>query len=256
MSSTKPNVVIVPGAWQKATGFAGLVESISAAGFPAEVVPLPSVGSFQDPLPGLPEDVVAVRNVVGKFVDEGRDVVLLCHSYGGVVSSCAVEGFDFASRKAEAKTGGVIMTIFMAAFMVPKGNSLLDLLGGQPLPWMRIEGGKCFAQESALAQVAFNDFSEEEAAQYISDGMSHTSAVVFGTPSTFEPWSNGYPCAYIFFSEDKSLQYPIQQHFATQLGPDPTTFTVKGGHCAFLRLPEDVVAAVAKAAEVGLNKKA
>jgi hypothetical protein len=50
-----------------------------------------------------------------------------------------VDGLDFASRKAQGKIGGVILTIYMSAFMVPKGKSHLDMLDGKPLPWMSIE---------------------------------------------------------------------------------------------------------------------
>jgi len=65
--------------------------------------------------------------------------VLLCHSYGGVVGSCAVEGLDLASRQKANKKGGVIMVIYLSAFMIPKGKSLLEMLGGQPLPWMDVQ---------------------------------------------------------------------------------------------------------------------
>lgn len=139
MFAQKPTVVIIPGAWQLPASFDTLVSQLKESNIPAEFVPLASVGGTELPLKGLPDDVAAVRNTLKRLAEEGKDVVLLCHSYGGVVGSCAVEGFDATSRAREGKTGGVVLTVYMAAFMIPKGQSLLGVLGGAPLPWMKIE---------------------------------------------------------------------------------------------------------------------
>lgn len=80
-----------------------------------------------------------MRNILEPLVDQGKEVVLLCHSSGGVVGSNSIEGLDVASRKAAGKSGGVVRVVFLAAFMLPKGQSLLGLLGGNPLPWMKVE---------------------------------------------------------------------------------------------------------------------
>lgn len=106
-----------------------------------------------------------------------------------------------------------------------------------------------------MPQIAFNDLPTEQAALYVSQ-MSHSAAVVFATPSTYEPWANGVPCAYIFCTDDNVLPFQIQQQMASQLGPEPTTFTLKAGHCPFLSIPDKLVEVIGKAAEVGLNKRA
>lgn len=139
MASTKPSIVIVHGAWQPAEGFAAFAESLRKHGFDTVVPSLPSVGGTTTPLPGLPEDVVVVRTAITKLAEEGKEIILLLHSYGGVVGSSAVENLDVASRAKEAKKGGVVKLVFMSAFVVPRGKSLLDMLGGQPLPWMSFE---------------------------------------------------------------------------------------------------------------------
>jgi len=98
-----------------------------------------------------------------------------------------------------------------------------------------------------MPQVAFNDLSAEEAASCIKQ-MTHSSAVVFATPSTYEPWANGIPCEYIFTSDDNALPFPIQQQMAGQLGPQATTYTVKSGHCPFLSIPDELVEVIEKIA--------
>jgi pimeloyl-ACP methyl ester carboxylesterase len=74
-----------------------------------------------------------------KLADEGRDLVVVGHSYGGVVTSCAVEGLSKDARSKEGKTGGVIKVIYISAFALDKGQSMLGMLGGNYLPWMKIE---------------------------------------------------------------------------------------------------------------------
>jgi len=127
--SSKPTVVIAHGAWQTVVTFAAFAEQLESLGHTTEVVPFPSIDGNDTPVPGLREDAEAVANVLARHADQGKEIVLLCHSYGGVVGSCAVEGLDLASRKKAGKVGGVIMTIYLSAFMLPKGKSLLEMLG-------------------------------------------------------------------------------------------------------------------------------
>lgn len=137
--SNNPTIVIAGGAWQPSSGYNLLVAKLCSQGYTTIAPSLPSIGGTTTPLPGLAEDVQAIRTVLKNLVDEGKDVILLCHSYGGVVGSCAVEGLDTATRKKNVLPGGVSKVIYMSAFMLPKGKSLVEMLGGQPLPWMEIQ---------------------------------------------------------------------------------------------------------------------
>lgn len=98
-----------------------------------------------------------------------------------------------------------------------------------------------------MLEVAFNDMTAEQAALGIAQ-MTYSAAIVFSAPSTYEPWSNGIPCAYIFCSIDNALPYPIQQQMSAQLGPEPETYTVKAGHCPYLSAPDELLEVVQKIA--------
>jgi alpha-beta hydrolase superfamily lysophospholipase len=103
---SKPSVVVVPGAWQKPAAFVTIVEKLTAAGYPSEHVSMPTVGGTELPLAGLEDDVAAVQAVLTRLTKEGKKVVLVGHSSGGLVSSNAVVGFDGVS------------VIYLSAFMV------------------------------------------------------------------------------------------------------------------------------------------
>jgi alpha-beta hydrolase superfamily lysophospholipase len=135
-TATKPTIVIVPGAWQLPNAWDEFRAVLARANHQSYHVALPSVGGTQEPLTGLAEDVAAVQHVVGGLADHGDEIILLCHSSGGVVGSNAVQGYDRATRQADGKVGGVIRVVYLSAFMLPKDQSLLGMLGGEPLPWM------------------------------------------------------------------------------------------------------------------------
>ncbi|KAL2193720.1 Alpha/beta hydrolase fold-1 [Corynascus similis CBS 632.67] len=244
-AATKPTIVIAPGAWQLPTAWDEFRSVLARAGYESHHVALPSVGGTELPLTGLAEDVAAVRTVIAPLADRGDDIVLLCHSSGGVVGSNAIEGYDIAARKAEGKIGGVIRIVYLSAFMLPKGKSLLDMLGGVPLPWMVVEGDRVTGDPNMMPEVGFNDLPVDKQA-YWAQQVTWTSAALFAAPSQFEPWTNGIPGAYIFETLDNALPYELQQNMAQQLqlGPDPRTATIESGHCGFLSMPERLLGAL------------
>lgn len=138
MSTEQPTVFFVPGAWHFPAGFDAVRELLKPLGYPTEAVALPSIGA-EPPTKTLADDTAHTRAAIEKLADAGKQVVVVTHSYGGVVGSCAVEDLGFASRKAAGKQGGVINFVYLSAFALPKGVSLLDALGGNPLPWMNIK---------------------------------------------------------------------------------------------------------------------
>ncbi|KAL2136183.1 hypothetical protein VTI74DRAFT_5061 [Chaetomium olivicolor] len=246
--ATHPTVVIVPGAWQLDNAWDEFRAVLSRAGHNAYHVSLPSVGGTELPLTGLPEDVAAVRSVIGGLADKGDEIILLCHSSGGVVGSNAVEGYDVATRQAAGKKGGVSRIVYVSAFMLPKGQSLLGMLGGQPLPWMVVDGDRVTGDPTMMPEIGFNDLPDDQKA-YWATQVTYTSAALFAAESQFEPWNNGIPGSYIFCTLDNALPYSLQQGMAEQLklGPNPRNATVESGHCPFLSMPERLLGAFKQA---------
>ncbi|KUI72515.1 Pyrethroid hydrolase [Cytospora mali] len=241
----KPTIVIVPGAWQLTTGYAPFTDLLRQSGFDTECVAMPSTGGTQLPLTGLAEDIAAVRAVIQSLVDAGKEVVLLVHSAGGVSGSGAVRGLDVKTRKEAGLSGGVTRVIYMAAFMLPKGTCLLDMVGGEPLPWMVLQGDRVTIDPESMADVGFGDLPSEEQKRWGKELM-HTSAILFEGVSEYEPWNESIPCAYIFAEDDGAIHYPVQQKMAAQLGPNALTVTLKSSHSPFLSMPKELLAAVEK----------
>lgn len=71
--------------------------------------------------------------------DEGKDVVLFMHSYGGMPGAAAATGLAKSQRAQEGKAGGVIGLLFLGAFLVPEGLSYAGLQGGNLPPWILVD---------------------------------------------------------------------------------------------------------------------
>ncbi|KAH7010633.1 Alpha/beta hydrolase fold-1 [Microdochium trichocladiopsis] len=221
----KPVIVIVPGAWLKPVCHDAFVHELNTLGFGAFCVSLPTVGSARDPPPDLHDDIAAVQQALRSLANEGRKALVVAHSSGGLISSNAVAGQD-----------NVVGLIYLAAFLVRKGESLMDLLGGQPLPWMDVQGEKVFGKPSLVAS------------------MTHTALSLFTQASNYEPWATGLtPCAYIYCEDDNALPIGHQKHMASLLGSNLHTTTLKAGHCPFLSMPA-VLAEAVKALEEKLDR--
>lgn len=135
---SNPTFIFSLGAWIVPAFYDSTRSRLDALGFPSECPAHPSVGAE---LPGktLEDDVSSLRHVLTAFADEGRELVVVAHSYGGVVTSCAVDGLTKSARIKAGKPGGIIKIIYLAAFVLDKGQSLLGMLGGNYLPWMKVE---------------------------------------------------------------------------------------------------------------------
>lgn len=119
---TKPAVVIVPGAWHRPQHYQKVLDGLTAYGYEAVGVDLPSVDS-NPPHLTWEEDALEIRRVVAKFLDAGNDVIAVGHSFGGISMSEAVKGLGKASREKKGRKGAVVRLVYMCAMACPKGMS-------------------------------------------------------------------------------------------------------------------------------------
>lgn len=138
MAAEQPVYVLAPGAWHGPECFDLVREKLKAKGYETRAVTYPSVGA-EPPNKGLADDAAALRAEIQTLADQGRQVIVVVHSYGGLVGAEATQGLGFKQRKAEGKAGGVALLVYLSAFVTPKGASILGMLGGNPLEWMDVQ---------------------------------------------------------------------------------------------------------------------
>ena len=85
MSTLQPVTVFVRGSWHLPKHFEPIRELFGENGYETECPLLPSCGDLTLSEP-LQDDAEAAYNAVAKLVvDQGKDVVVVMHSYGDVV---------------------------------------------------------------------------------------------------------------------------------------------------------------------------
>ncbi|KAG8672768.1 hypothetical protein FPOAC2_06172 [Fusarium poae] len=251
MSSPKPRIVLAPGAWHSASCYDDLREALHSRGWKTDSVDYPSVGA-EPPTKGLDDDAAALRNVLQRLVDDGEQIVLVVHSYGGLVGANAVKGLGYHQRCEQGLPGGVIMYVYMAAFVAPVGASIRQMLGGEFLPWMKVEKGRVRPENPK--EIFYHDVSGEGLTKSLNT-LKHQSEVVFDGIVTNEPWHD-IATMYFLCTEDKAIPITIQEEMAGRLGPDVLQYRCNASHSPFLSRVDETVKGLEYAAEEGVKKVA
>ena len=118
-----PTVVIVPAALQSPPFYEYLSSALKAKSIDSICLSMPSVGASPS-LPGFNEDVTVIRKTVFDLVEQGKDVILLMHSYGGIPGSQAVEDLGKNLRAKSGHNGGVIRLLYVAAWVLQEGERM------------------------------------------------------------------------------------------------------------------------------------
>jgi hypothetical protein len=129
-NSQLPVLVFVPGSFAPVHLYAGWVESLSRHGITSQLVDTPSVGKRENLGPQtMSDDVEAIVKVVSQQFEEGRRVVLMTHSYGGIPGTQSLKQLSRVAREADGKSGGIEKIIYLTSVVPPVGVSNLDIFG-------------------------------------------------------------------------------------------------------------------------------
>lgn len=87
------------------------------------------------------KDINSLReNVILPLIEQqGKDVVILAHSYGGVVAGGAAKGLDKPTRGSQGHTTGVVGLIYVAGNITLEDESLFEAVGGAYPPFIKLD---------------------------------------------------------------------------------------------------------------------
>jgi pimeloyl-ACP methyl ester carboxylesterase len=132
-----PSLLVVPGSFSPAQMYDDLLDKVRelAPVTKAYVSNLPSATRTAPQKPAtLSDDAEHFRSILKILCDEqGEDVVLMAHSYGGVVATETVtENWGKEAREKAGKKGGVSRIVFLASRCPPMGESTVTETGMPP----------------------------------------------------------------------------------------------------------------------------
>jgi pimeloyl-ACP methyl ester carboxylesterase len=195
------NYVLVHGAFLGGSYWREVAAVLEKDGHRVDVIDqMPSAGPDAAELGDLKADTDCVRRTVEAV---GGPVVLVGHSYGGMV---VTELGDHP---------GVAHGVYLAAFWPKQGQSVVDLLGGGPLPdWLLLRDDGTLQMTGdleTLRQVECADVDPDRAAENLRHLVPQSMASCTATSSAPDP---AHPTTYIICEQDQAVPPPAQEQMA------------------------------------------
>lgn len=133
---SKPSILLIPGSFGLPEFYDPVVNAVAAKGYEIRALHYPSVGLKTGPREGAPptmhEDAAFIAKETEKLADEGKDVILIAHSYGGVPATESAKGLGKEERQKQGKKGGIVNLAYMTALVPAVGASAASLLAAVP----------------------------------------------------------------------------------------------------------------------------
>ncbi|MGA2832651.1 MAG: alpha/beta hydrolase [Terracidiphilus sp.] len=225
--STSKTIVLVHGGFVDGSGWQGVYQILKKDGFDVIVA--------QNPTLSLADDVAVTKRAIAAAKG---DVVLVGHSYGGVVVS-------EAGNDPKVKS-----LVYITAFAPDKGESVSSLIAnpapGAPVPPILppVDGFLLLDREKFAASFAA-DVRPELAAFMADSQVSWGVEALQGAVS--EPAWRTKPSHYLVAKDDGMIPPPAQRMMASRAGAHVTE--APGSHAIYVSNPEVVAAVIRQAAE-------
>ncbi|KAH7002539.1 Alpha/beta hydrolase fold-1 [Ilyonectria destructans] len=247
---SKPTIVFIPGGWHGPDVWDKLTSLLRAQEYRCVSVELPS--TLPDHNTTFSDDFNAARQCITAETTRGRDVVVVVHSYGGVVGSSAVKGLtrpknpesEHAGPK-QASHSHVIGIAMMASYFPPSGLSCIDALGGTPPPSWNINSEAGLAELTGdVRDFLYHDLSIDEGNLAVSRLRKHSlRSLSEGGEYVYSGWMD-VPVWYLAARDDKAFPVEIQKagvQIARDNGSDVTLREINTSHSPMLSKPMESV---------------
>ncbi|KAL3490734.1 alpha/beta-hydrolase [Aspergillus germanicus] len=244
MATTTPTVLLIPGAWHQGSTFEPVAKILREQGYEAETVTLPSVGGPSSTT--AYDDARHIQETyLTKLVADGKEVIIVMHSYAGIPGTECVKGFARKDIAAQGKKGGVVGLVYIAAFLVPPGASVASFLPNGLDSFMILKDDKMYPKNPR--EIFYGDLDDEAASKYLAEIVPHAPEAMH-TPLTYAAYYD-VPTSYILCARDVGFPLFAQQKIAGIPGEGVVrTYTVDGGHFSMLSQPQAVADAIQGAA--------
>ncbi|WP_438026637.1 alpha/beta hydrolase [Sorangium sp. So ce233] len=223
--SAIPSVVLVHGAWHRPACWSQVACKLLGSGIDVRVPELPSAGAEAGRRGDLAADAAAVRAALAEV--PGKAIVV-AHSYGGLPVT-----------EVAARTGKVAHIVYLCAFMLGPGESLLSAIGGQPPPWWITSADGATVTAADPRSVFYNDCAEEVAAA-AEAALVPQARAAFTQPLSAAAWQE-LPTTYVICQRDNAIPVFAQEAMSQRARK---VLRLDASHSPFLSRPDEVAAIV------------
>jgi len=220
-------IVLVHGGFVDGSGWAGVYKILKTKGY--------NVLAVQNPTKSLADDVATTKAAIDSL---DGDVVLIGHSYGGVVIT-------------EAGTHPKVSSlVYITAFAPDKGESVASLIANPPRgapvpPILPPKDGYLFLDRTKFA-ASFAADVEADTASFMADSQVPWGVEALQGAVTEPAWKTK-PSYYLVATEDKMIPPPAQRAMAGRAKAQVTE--APGSHAIYVSKPAEVAKLIQQAAD-------
>ncbi|PLB40930.1 alpha/beta hydrolase [Aspergillus candidus] len=254
--SGRPTLVFIPGSWHRPTCYNPIIKPLEPK-LRCVTVSLPSTA--YNPEATFKDDIDAARDVISAETSTGRNVVVIAHSYGGMVGNSAVKGFTRPTDADDNRAGSVIGLILIASGFTLTGLSFMDPFFGHPPPSWRVNNETGYAElVTPPRELFYHDLPKEEAEYWVSQLISQSLKALFeGGEYSYAGWKD-VPSWYIGTVEDRGLPVLAQRMsvgMAREMGANVEHRELQTSHSPFLSQPGLTVEIILEAVDAFTNSR-
>lgn len=252
--TSKVVFILVPGAWHSASTWDKVTPLLKDKGHRAIAVNLPSTSG--DPAATFGDDVAHVRDLILSEVRQGHHVVVVVHSYGGLVGESAVKNVPTARHPSPgAAHGRVIGLALMATGFNVTNMSFIDGIGGKPPPFWRVDeesGFVVFTEGTDPAELFYHDLPTAEEKHYWVSKLTKQSvkSLFEGREHSYAGWQD-VPSWVLVTTQDRGLPVEAQKMMiqtAREAGASVEVREIDSSHSPMLSKPEETASFLVEAA--------
>ena len=188
-------VLLIHGGFHGSWVWEKVIDRLAARRWHVRTVELPSVAAKGRRRYGMRDDAAAVRRRLEAI---GDPVVVVAHSYGGLVATQAAAGL-----------ANVMHIIYIAAFQLDIGDSLLGFVG-EPPPWWNIDGDTVTVRRPL--ETLYADVPPGDATRAI-DRLQPSSYSTVTERLSAAAWRE-IPTTYVICNEDQAIAPAAQEQLA------------------------------------------
>ena len=224
--NAKPTIVLVHGAFADASSFQYLIPLLQNDGY--------NVVAVQNPLSSLADDIATTKRLIDA---QKGPVVVVGHSYGGIVISGAASG-----------NPNVKALVYLAAFAPEANEPVGPLTDKYPTAL-----GKALRPDAAgFLYIACDQVHDvfaadlpQSAARVVCATQKPVHNSVFGATIDSPAWKT-IPSWYLVSRQDHALNPDLERFYAKRMGA--TTSEIDASHVAFISHPKVVAKLIERAA--------
>lgn len=238
LSTSKNTIVIVHGAWSSANDWHHVADHLTSAESNLIIVNLPGHGTDLTPVSTISLQLYVYE--VLKVIGNATDVILVGHSFGGIV----------VSEVAELIAPQIKKLIYIAAFIPKNGDSLLSLAQtdseshvGKNLI-VDEQAGVASITKEAISDVFLAD-APKAVAEYVTNNLRPEPLAPLSTPVTLTDANFGKVTkVYVHSQNDNTIGYSLQQKMVEDAGIS-RTYSLPSSHTPFIVFPQILSAIIA-----------